>query len=99
VAQLLGWKKEKATAPQRQLFVLLKDKGQQVVKRMSATPKRIDLIVLDASLKISDVSSVLFQLEIKGVGMTQAGKLFKLLYYSLDFCVRVEEPLGLRYGL
>jgi DNA processing protein len=79
VAQLLGWKKEKATAPQRQLFVRLNDKEQQIIKHMSATPKHIDLIALDASLKISDVSSLLFQLEMKGVVMAQAGKLFKLL--------------------
>jgi DNA processing protein len=79
VAKLLGWKKEKATAPQRQLFVILSDKEKQVVKHMSATPKHIDLIALDASLKISEISSLLFQLEMKGVVMAQAGKLFKLL--------------------
>ena len=79
VAKLLGWKKEKATAPQRQLFVSLNDKEQQVVKHMSATPKHIDLIALDASLKVSELSSLLFQLEMKGVVMAQAGKLFKLL--------------------
>ena len=38
VAQLLGWKKEKATALQQQLFVGLNDKEQQVVKLMSAAP-------------------------------------------------------------
>jgi DNA processing protein len=79
VAKLLGWKKEKATAPQRQLFVILSDKEKQVIKHMSATPKHIDLIALDASLKISEISSLLFQLEMKGVVMAQAGKLFKLL--------------------
>ncbi len=79
MTQLIGWKKEKATAPQRELFVRLNDKEQQVVKHMSATPKHIGLIALDTSLKISDVSSLLFQLEIKGVVMAQAGKLFKLL--------------------
>ena len=79
VAKLLGWKKEKATAPQRQLFVILSDKEKQVIKHISATPKHIDLIALDASLKISEISSLLFQLEMKGVVMAQAGKLFKLL--------------------
>lgn len=79
VAKLLGWKKEKATAPKRQLFVILSDKEKQVIKHMSGTPKHIDFIALDASLKISEISSLLFQLEMKGVVMAQTGKLFKLL--------------------
>ena len=79
VAKLLGWKKEKETAPQRKLFVILSDKEKQVIKHMSVTPKHIDLIALDASLKVSELSSLLFQLELKGVVMAQAGKLFKLL--------------------
>jgi DNA processing protein len=79
VAKLLGWKKEKAAVPQRQLFVTLSDKEKQVVKHMSPNPKHIDLIALDASLKVSEISSLLFQLEMKGVVMAQAGKLFKLL--------------------
>lgn len=46
---------------------------------MSVTPKHIELIALDASWKVSELSSLLFQLELKGVVMAQAGKLFKLL--------------------
>tara|TARA_A100001011_G_scaffold97754_1_gene102887 strand:- start:3569 stop:3790 length:222 start_codon:yes stop_codon:yes gene_type:complete len=71
--------KRKSHCTQRQLFVRLNDKEQQVVKHMSVTPKQIELIALDASLKVSELSSLLFQLEMKGVVMAQAGKLFKLL--------------------
>lgn len=63
VAQLVGWKKEKATAPQRQLFVRLNDKEQQIVKHMSATPKHISLINLDASLKILMFQGPFFNLK------------------------------------
>lgn len=63
VAQLVGWKKEKATAPQRQLFVRLNDKEQQIVKHMSATPKYISLINLDASLKILMFQGSFFNLK------------------------------------
>jgi DNA processing protein len=71
--------KGKKTAPQRKLFVNLGDKEKQVIKHISVTPKHIELIALDASLKVSELSSLLFQLELKGVVMAQAGKLFKLL--------------------
>jgi predicted Rossmann fold nucleotide-binding protein DprA/Smf involved in DNA uptake len=57
----------------------LGDKEKQVIKHISVTPKHIELIALDASLKVSELSSLLFQLELKGVVMAQAGKLFKLL--------------------
>ena len=63
VAQLVGWKKEKATASQRQLFVRLNDKEQQIVKHMSATPKHISLINLDASLKILMFQGSFFNLK------------------------------------
>ena len=63
VAQLVGWKKEKATAPKRQLFVRLNDKEQQIVKHMSATPKHISLINLDASLKILMFQGSFFNLK------------------------------------
>lgn len=63
MAQLIGWKKEKATAPQRQLFVRLNDKEQQIVKHMSATPKHISLINLDASLKILMFQGPFFNLK------------------------------------
>ena len=35
--------------------------------------------IWDAAEKVSELSSLLFQLEMKGVVMAQAGKLFKLL--------------------
>jgi hypothetical protein len=63
VTQLVGWKKEKATAPQQQLFVRLNDKEQQIVKHMSATPKHISLINLDASLKILMFQGSFFNLK------------------------------------
>jgi len=50
-----------------------------ILKNMSATPKHIDLIALDTALKVSELSSLLFQLEMKGVVVVQAGKLFMML--------------------
>ncbi len=78
VARILGWQKQTKIAPQRQLFVALNDKEKHVIKHMSTSPKHIDLIALEAALKVSELSSLLFQLEMKGVVMAQAGKQFKL---------------------
>lgn len=77
VARALGWKQQQNPAPQPKLFVELNEKEKWVLSHMSNAPKHIDLIALDATLRVSEVASVLFQLEMKGVVMAQAGKQFK----------------------
>jgi len=59
--------------------VELNEKEKWVLSHMSNTPKHIDLIALDATLRVSEVASILFQLEMKGVVMAQAGKQFKTI--------------------
>lgn len=80
IAQLLGWKKqEHLPLHQPTLFVDLSEKEKRVLQQMDASPKHIDLIALDAHLKVSDVASLLFQMEMKGAVAAQAGKLFRSL--------------------
>jgi predicted Rossmann fold nucleotide-binding protein DprA/Smf involved in DNA uptake len=76
---MLGWQQYKSPPSQPKLFVELNEKEKKVVRHMSATPKHIDLIALEAALKVSEVASILFQLEMKGIVMAQAGKQFKTI--------------------
>lgn len=77
IARILGWHQHKTPTPQPKLFVELNEKEKWILKHMEASPKHIDLIAIDAKLKVSEVASILFQLEMKGVVLAQAGKLFK----------------------
>lgn len=79
VARMLGWQQYKSPPSQPKLFLELNEKEKKVVRHMSATPKHIDLIALEAALKVSEVASILFQLEMKGIVMAQAGKQFKTI--------------------
>ncbi len=77
VARILGWGKKEFPVQQTKLFVSLNEKEKKLLKHISHQPKHIDLIALDANLKVSEVASLLFQLEMKGVVTAQAGKQFK----------------------
>jgi len=79
VARVLGWHQYKNPTPQPKLFVELNAKEKTVLAKMDNTPKHIDLIALDTKLKVSEVASILFQLEMKGVVMAQAGKQFRTI--------------------
>jgi len=79
VARMLGWHQHKKPPPQASLFIELNEKEKRVLQQMSPTPKHIDLIALDANLKAGEVASILFQLEMKGAVMAQAGKQFKAI--------------------
>ena len=79
MARALGWKQRQNPIPQPKLFIELNEKEKQVISHMSGTPKHIDLIALEAKLKISEIASILFQLEMKGAVMAQAGKQFKTI--------------------
>lgn len=77
VANALGWTEQTKPIYQPKLFVELNDKEKLVLAHMSEIPKHIDLIALEASIKVGEVASLLFQLEMKGAVVAQAGKQFK----------------------
>lgn len=79
VARILGWHQHQKVTAQPKLFIELNEKEKKVLEHMGQSPKHIDLIALDATLKVSEVASILFQLEIKGVVMAQAGKQFRTI--------------------
>ena len=67
---------------------------------MGGTPKHIDLIELDVKLKVSEIASILFQLEMKGAVMAQAGKQFKtILAKTPRWCVHAVTLLVQPYVL
>ena len=71
------WTEQTKPICQPKLFVELNDKEKLVPAHMSEIPKHIDLIALEASIKVGEVASLLFQLEMKGAVVAQAGKQFK----------------------
>jgi len=79
VARALGWKQQHKPTPQPTLFIELNKKEKWVLSHINSAPKHIDLIALDAKLRVSEIASILFQLEMKGVVMAQAGKQFKTM--------------------
>lgn len=79
VAHLLGWHQHQKLPRQSKLFIDLDEKEKKVLRYMSQTPKHIDLIAIDANFKVSEVASLLFQLEMKGAVMAQAGKQFRTI--------------------
>jgi predicted Rossmann fold nucleotide-binding protein DprA/Smf involved in DNA uptake len=48
-----------------------------VLQCLGPEPKHIDLIAIEAQVKVSELASMLFLLEMKGVVSALAGKMFK----------------------
>lgn len=82
IIELLNWDLEKTIAKneiiQPQLFIDLDEQEQAVLNYISTKEKmHIDEINFNSQLKQSNVSSILLQLEMKGVIISLPGKLYK----------------------
>ena len=77
IAKALGWIEQKTVPKQPELFVELSKQEKALLQHLDAKPKHIDLIALEAQIKVSELASMLFILEMKGVVLAQAGKMFK----------------------
>ncbi len=77
MAEALGWTQQKQKPQQPELFVTLNEHEQKVLQHLGPEPKHIDLIAIEAQVKVSELASMLFLLEMKGVVSALAGKMFK----------------------
>ncbi|MEX2379953.1 MAG: DNA-processing protein DprA [Vicingaceae bacterium] len=79
---ILGWEKvsekKRKAAPQKQLFVELTAEEQQVIEAFNgAENMAVDELSLKASLPISKTTSILLNLEFKGVIRSLPGKMYQ----------------------
>lgn len=80
VERLLNWDTKKKKAIQKQLFVELSNEEQQIVDLLTKTSKlSIDTIAEEINLPMSRVSTILLNLEFKGMVASMPGKQFMLL--------------------
>jgi predicted Rossmann fold nucleotide-binding protein DprA/Smf involved in DNA uptake len=77
LAEALGWTQQKHKPQQPELFVTHNEHEQKVLQCLGPEPKHIDLIAIEAQVKVSELASMLFLLEMKGVVSALAGKMFK----------------------
>lgn len=80
LVQMLNWELSSKSIPavQKQLFVELDNDEQKIYDYLMENGKQfVDLIALDCELPIRQVSSLLFNLEMKGVVRPSPGKLFE----------------------
>ena len=66
---------------QRELFPELSDEENKIVKILQKSPKGIQInsLVVEANIPINQMSTILFELEMKGVIRTLAGGIYRLL--------------------
>ena len=80
---LLGWEIEEkpdTTPVQKQLFVQLDDIEQQIYSYLQLNGKQsLDTIALECKLPVYKISSVLLNMEMKGVMRPLPGKLFEAI--------------------
>jgi DNA processing protein len=74
----LGWK-EKPENKQITLFKSKKPEHQKIMNFLSDGPKMLDLIALNTDLNVSNVATLLFEMEMLGVVRPLSGKRFGLV--------------------
>lgn len=80
LAYLLNWEKTETKAIQKQLFVELDDNETVIYNYLLKEGKQtLDIIALHNNLPIFKVSSVLLNMELKGVIRPLHGKLFEAI--------------------
>lgn len=80
IVQLLNWDiKEKVKKPiQKQLFVELNQEEQKIYDYLQKSGKQLlDVIALDCGIPLFQLSSILLQMELKGVVKPLPGKMFE----------------------
>lgn len=76
----LNWDKPKAKTIQQELFVSLTPEEEKIHNHLKNNGKQLlDSIAIDCQLPIYKVSSLLFQLEMKGMVRPFPGKLFEVI--------------------
>lgn len=80
IIQMLNWDLSKKKLPQQEtLFVSLDDKEQKIFDYLKDNGKQLlDLIALDCAIPTYQLSSLLLQMELKGVVKPLPGKMFEV---------------------
>lgn len=79
---ILNWqiKKKEEKAIQKQLFITLTDEEQKIYDYLTKkTNETIDIIALDCELPVYKISSILLNMELKGIIRPLPGKIFELI--------------------
>ncbi len=79
---ILNWqiKKKEEKAIQKQLFIALTDEEQKIYDYLTKkTNETIDIIALDCELPVYKISSILLNMELKGIIRPLPGKIFELI--------------------
>jgi len=82
IVKMLNWdlKEKPKKAIQRQLFVDLNDSEQKIYNLLSEKGQQLlDVISLECNIPIYQLSSILLQMEMKGITKPLPGKLFELM--------------------
>ncbi|TVZ56163.1 DNA processing protein [Lutibacter sp. Hel_I_33_5] len=79
IIKMLNWDVSKASIPrQKELFVSLTEKEQKIYNYLQKTGKQIlDIISLETTIPMCQLSSILLQMELKGVIKPLPGKVFE----------------------
>lgn len=77
---VLGWKLEKETPKQPELFVTLDQDEQSIYQYLQTNGKQLlDTIAMECQIPVFRLSSILLNMEMKGVVRPLPGKLFEVL--------------------
>jgi DNA processing protein len=82
VVQLLNWdiKEKQQKVIQKQLFIDLNDDEQKIYDYLKNNGKQLlDVIALDSGIPLFQLSSILLQMELKGITKPLPGKMFEIV--------------------
>ena len=84
IMYILNWELDKKTSKekpvQKQLFVILEDDEQKIYDYLQKNGKQLlDVIALECDFPIFKISSILLNMELKGVIRPLPGKLFEVI--------------------
>lgn len=79
IIQLLNWQQQRAAPKQQQLFVELNKTEQKIYDYLQQNGKQLlDVIALECAIPTYQLSSILIQMELKGVVKPLPGKIFEV---------------------
>ena len=80
IVKMLNWDMPRASAPkQKELFVSLTEIEQKIYDYLQQNGKQLlDIIALDCAIPTYQLSSILIQMELKGVVKPLPGKMFEV---------------------
>ena len=80
VVKMLNWDIQKKTRPvQTELFISLNEEEQKIYDYLKKNGKQLlDIVALDCNIPVYQISSILMQMELKGLIKPHPGKMFEI---------------------